>query len=67
VQVFDRPFRIVQDVTLALTPAFRQRASAKETLTVTGTLEYQACDDNVCFRPDSVPLKWTIGLTPIER
>jgi hypothetical protein len=67
VHVFDRPFRIVQDVTLALTPALRQRASAKETLTVTGTLEYQACDDNVCFRPDSVPLKWTIDLTPIER
>lgn len=67
VQVFDRPFRILQDVTLALTPALRRRATAKETLTITGTLEYQACDDKVCFRPDSVPLKWTIGLTPIER
>ena len=67
VQVFDRPFRILQDVTLALTPALRQRATAKESLTITGTLEYQACDDKVCFRPDSVPVKWTIGLTPIER
>ena len=67
VQVFDRPFRILQDVTLALTPSLRQRATAKESLTITGTLEYQACDDKVCYRPDSVPLKWTIGLTPIER
>jgi hypothetical protein len=67
VQVFDRPFRIAQDVTLALTPALRQRASSKETLAVTATLEYQACDDKVCFRPDSIPLKWTIGLTPIDR
>ena len=67
VQVFDRPFRILQDVTLALTPALRQRASAKETLTVKGTLEYQACDDKVCFRPDSVLLTWSIALTPIVR
>jgi hypothetical protein len=67
VQVFDRPFRILQDVTLALTPALRQRASAKETVTLTGTLEYQACDDKVCYRPDSVPVTWTIGLVPIER
>jgi hypothetical protein len=67
VQVFDRPFRIAQDVTLALTPALRRRALAKDTLTVTGTLEYQACDDQVCFRPDSVPVRWSIALTPIER
>lgn len=67
VRVFDRPFRILQDVTLALTPAFRQRAAAKETLTLKGTLEYQACDDKVCFRPDRVPVSWAIGLIPLER
>jgi hypothetical protein len=67
VRVFDRAFRILQDVTLALTPALRQRATAKESLTITGLLDYQACDDKVCYRPDSVPLKWTVGLTPIER
>ncbi len=67
VQVYDRPFRISQAVTLALTPSMRQRATARETFTVSGTLEYQACDDKVCFRPDSVPLQWTFTLTPIER
>jgi DsbC/DsbD-like thiol-disulfide interchange protein len=67
VQVFDRPFRITQDIMLALTPSLRKRATAKETLTVSGTLEYQACDDKVCFRPDSVPLTWSITLMPIER
>ena len=67
VKVFDRPFRIAQDITLTLTTSLRQRATARETLTVTGTLEYQACDDKVCFRPDSIPLSWSIQLTPIER
>ena len=67
VQVFDRPFRIAQDITLSLSPSLRQRASARETLAIAANLEYQACDDKVCFRPDSVPLKWTVELTPIER
>lgn len=67
VKVYDKPFRILQDVTLSLTPSLRQRASAKDTLMVSGTLDYQACDDKVCFRPDSLRLTWSIGLTPIER
>ncbi len=67
VKVYDRPFRILQDVTLALTPGLRQRAAERGTLVLTGTLEYQACDDKVCFRPDSLPLRWSLGLVPIER
>lgn len=67
VKVYDRPFRIQQDVTLALTPSLRKRAEAKGSLTISGRLDYQACDDAVCFRPDSVPLRWTIDLVPVER
>lgn len=29
-------------------------------LAVTGRLEYQACDDKVCFAPVTVPLAWTV-------
>jgi hypothetical protein len=66
--VFSKPFRIVQDVTLALTPAFRERARTEgATLTIKGTLRYQACDDRVCYLPQNVPVSWTIGLRPLER
>ncbi len=66
--VFSKPFRIVQDVTLALTPAFRERANAAgATLPIKGTLRYQACDDKVCFAPKDVPVSWTIALRPLER
>ncbi|MDQ3170374.1 MAG: redoxin domain-containing protein, partial [Acidobacteriota bacterium] len=58
-KVFDAPFRIRQDVTIALTPALRARAAARETLTLTGTLRYQACDDQVCYRPDQVAVSWS--------
>lgn len=67
VKVYEAAFRLSADVTLLLTPSMRQRATARESLTLKGTLEYQACDDKVCYRPDSVPVSWTIALTPIER
>ncbi len=67
VSVYAHPFRLSVDVTLALTPSMRQRGAAHASLTIEGTLDYQACNDTVCFRPDSVPLTWTIGLLPIER
>jgi hypothetical protein len=67
VKVYDEPFRIAQEITLALSREFRQRAAARETLTVTGTLAYQACDDAVCYRPDSIPMSWTVSLVPFQR
>lgn len=64
-KVFDAPFRIRQDITLALTPALRRRAAAKEVLAITGTLRYQACDDQVCYRPDEIKVAWTVALQPL--
>jgi len=37
-----------------------------KTLTIGGTLEYQACDDKMCFNPQSVPLSWTIELRALD-
>jgi DsbC/DsbD-like thiol-disulfide interchange protein len=62
VKVYDRPFRVTLDVTLTDSPALRRRASNKDTLGVTGTLDYQACDDAVCYRPEQIALQWTILL-----
>jgi hypothetical protein len=53
--VLSKPFRIVQDLTVKPTAPFGE-------LTIKGTLRYQACDDKVCYMPQSVPLKWAITL-----
>jgi hypothetical protein len=37
------------------------------TLTITGSFEYQACDDRICFPPQSPPLSWNIGVKPLDR
>jgi hypothetical protein len=67
VKVYDKPARLTQDVTLALTPDLRKRATAGEKLVITGSLNYQACDDKVCYRPETIPLSWSITLTPFVR
>ena len=67
VPVYQHPFRIVQDVTLD--PSKEGTAALKDvtSLTITGRFDYQACDDTVCFTPQSVPLSWTIGVKPLDR
>jgi Thiol:disulfide interchange protein DsbD, N-terminal len=61
--VYSKPFRIVQDVTVASTAAMRARARAADaTLTIKATMRYQACDDEVCYVPKEVAVSWTTKL-----
>ena len=54
VPVFQKPFRLTQDVTL------EKSAKPGSTVTVSGTVNYQACDDRVCYAPESAPVAWTV-------
>jgi len=36
-------------------------------VTVTGKLEYQACDSKICFLPESMPLEWHFQIVPLDR
>jgi hypothetical protein len=65
VQVYSAPFTLTQDITIALTPEVRTRARQGEVLTITGEIEYQACDDKVCYRPETIPVEWKVTLSPI--
>ncbi len=67
VQVFQRPFRIVQDVLIDASPGGQAALKDKTSVTIKGVLHYQACDDKVCFTPQSVPLTWTVTLRPLDR
>lgn len=65
VPVFEKPFRLVQELVLEGTPQAQAALRGKDAVTVTGTLEYQACNDKECFSPASVPLLWMIALRPL--
>ena len=67
VEVYMKPFRLVQDVTIAATPDAQKQLGALKTVTLTGRLQYQACDDEVCYMPATVPLSWTLEVRPLVR
>ena len=62
VPVFQKPFTLTQELVLEGTPAAQAAFRGKESITIEGSLDYQACDDTVCFNPVSVPLTWTMRL-----
>ena len=64
VPVFQKPFRLVQDLILAGAPDSQAALREKGSMTIRGTLEYQACDEKMCFFPVSVPLTWPMSLRP---
>lgn len=68
VPVYQQPSRLVQDVTI---PMIEETAALSAVsggrLTVRGALEYQACDDEVCYIPTEVPLTWEFRWRPLVR
>ena len=65
VPVYQKPFRLVQDIVLEGTLPAQAALRGKQNITITGALEYQACDEKICFNPASVPLSWTLALRPL--
>ena len=67
VPVYQRPFRLVQEMVVEGSPEAAATLAEIDAVTLTGRLDYQACDDKVCFNPESVPLTWTIAVAPLDR
>ena len=63
--VYTRPFRIVQDVTIGTSRPVKRSGTRGSSLTVTGTLKYQACDNTICYAPVSVPVTWMLTLQDV--
>ena len=59
-QVYSEPFRLVLDVTIGNR---NMSAPMPSRLTLKATLDYQACDDRICYLATSVPLQWTVKIT----
>ena len=67
VPVFQQPFTLLQDVVTGASRQAYQALDGVEALTLTGRLDYQACDDEKCLNPVSVPLSWTLALAQPDR
>lgn len=54
VPVYRKPFRLSEPVTIG------SSVKAGETLTLAGVINYQACDDQLCYPAASLPVTWTL-------
>jgi hypothetical protein len=59
VETYGKPFTLVQDLSV-LNTAAAKKALAAAPIKVSGRLEYQACDDKVCYAPTKVPVSFTL-------
>jgi hypothetical protein len=67
VEVYSKPFRLVQDVTIRATSEVQKMLASMPTLTIAGALEYQACDDKLCYNPARVPFSFTVATKALDR
>jgi hypothetical protein len=64
VAVYQKPFTLAVETVLEATAEARKAVAGRNELVLEGTLEYQACDDRICYNPVSLPLTWKVALTP---
>lgn len=65
VPVYQQPFRLVQEITVPRSEETAALAAAPGgKLLIEGVLQYQACDDEVCYIPAEAPLGWELAWRP---
>ena len=62
VPAYRKPFTLIVEAVAEATPQARKLLAGKNELVLNGTLEYQACDDKICYNPVSLPLSWKVAL-----
>lgn len=67
VEVYAKPFRLIQDITILATPAIQKLLAGMSTVTIAGAIEYQACDDKICYNPARIPISFTLPVKPLDR
>jgi len=67
VPVYQEHLRLTRDLILGNDKDLASAADNSGTVTFSGTFRYQACDDEKCFVPETVPVSWTLHFEPLDR
>ena len=67
VPVYQQPFTLLQEAVVSGEPEAEEALQELDAVTLSGTLNYQACDDTLCFDPVSVPLSFTLAVETLDR
>ena len=64
--VYDKQFTVERELTFAQQKPLQAIATDGK-ITLETAFKYQACDDKVCHRPETLPVEWKITLSPLVR
>ena len=64
VPAYQKPFTLASEVVIDATAEARKAFAGATELVLRGALDYQACDDKICYNPVSLPLSWRMPLKP---
>ena len=65
--VYEGRFRLIRDVLIGQPNEIEHLLDADGKLLVKGALRYQACDDKVCYLPQTIDLEWRFTLEQHDR
>lgn len=66
VPVYEGSFRLVQDVVVSASRTFIGSVTQATTVTLKGTLLYQACDSKKCYLPQKTDVSWSARVIPLD-
>jgi len=67
VPVYEGNFRLLQDVVVSANQTFISSLTQAKTITLKGTLFYQACDREKCYLPQKSDVSWDVRVIPLDR
>lgn len=67
VPVYEGKVRLLREITIGNDKAVKSLLGAGTHITIQGTLQYQACNDRLCFPPETVPLEWKLAYESHDR
>ena len=66
VPVYQESFMLLREAVVDASAEAEAALAELDALTLSGSLDYQACDDAICYPPASVPLTFTLDLERLD-
>jgi peroxiredoxin len=67
VPAYTSHFRLTRDITIPPADKLKAALDRSGRLVVASSLHYQACDDRMCYFPQSLPLQWTFEVPTLDK
>ena len=66
VPVYQEKFTLLQEAVVNASAEAEEIMEELDALTLSGSFDYQACDDAICYPPASVPITFTLELEHLD-